>query len=125
MTSHFFDFVRLRRQQFCNAAFDTVAAQLAINQFLLEIEAHQVFACNDADHATRHVDHHQVTQAQCSEDDVGAMQREVLLDSRRWVVDVRLKVDVDVFVVRRVDELLQHLDQIDAARDAIDGHLWS
>ena len=56
-----------------------------LEQFLesfLHVERHQVLARDDADDVVVHVDDHQMTQSQSSEDDVCPIQRVILVDLR-------------------------------------------
>ena len=80
----------LRRQQTQSSAVDAVASPAALFQLLLEVEAHQVLARDDADDAVGHVDDGQVPEAERAKHDVRPMQREFLGDVRRGLVDERL-----------------------------------
>ena len=83
----------LGRQQPQRAAVDAVASPAPLLQLLLEVEAHQVLARDDADDAVGHVDDGQMAQAERAEHDVGPVQRELFGDVRRRLVDERLLSD--------------------------------
>ena len=77
-------------QEFLDSAGEAVSSSFALFQLLLEVEAHQIFAGDDADDAVDHVDDGEVPQAECPKDDVRPMQRKLVFDTRRGTIDVRL-----------------------------------
>ena len=64
-----------------------------------------------------------MSEAERAEDDVGAVEREVLVDARCRSVDVRFEVDEDVAEVRVGGESREEFCHVDACWDAIHTHL--
>ena len=66
-------FNTLGRQQTQSSAVDAVATPAALFQLLLEVEAHQVLARDDADDAAGHVYDGQMAQTERAKHDVRPM----------------------------------------------------